>query len=317
MNRTDRMLAILLELQARGTLRAEDLAERLEVSRRSIYRDLQALSETGVPILAVPGRGYSLMEGYFLPPLSFTSEEALALLLGADAVRQTLRIHGAAAGDASDKIMAILPEESRRRVAELRGLVRFIQPQRPGRRSELADVELLREAAIAGRSVEFDYVKRFAEAVPPERRVVDPHALSNISGAWYLVGHCHARGARRIFRVQRMERLTVLDATFRRPTDFTFAPPDRADERPVIIRLLIDHEHVRWVRESPSFFQIAEEEHPEGLVIVLASRTVAEVLHWIIGLGSHARVIDPPEVAEAVRIEVEKILERYRPAVHC
>ena len=67
MNRTDRLLGILLELQARGVLRAEDLARRFEVSLRTVYRDVQALSETGVPVVAIPGQGYRLMEGYFLP----------------------------------------------------------------------------------------------------------------------------------------------------------------------------------------------------------------------------------------------------------
>src|SRR5215471_12100981 len=88
MNRTDRLLAIVLALQARGRQRAEDLAGLFETSRRTIYRDIQALSEAGVPLVAVPGQGYSLMEGYFLPPLSFTADEATMLLLGSDVMAQ-------------------------------------------------------------------------------------------------------------------------------------------------------------------------------------------------------------------------------------
>lgn len=68
MNKTDRLLAILLELQRKDILRAEDLAAIFETSVRTIYRDIQALSESGVPIIGAPGIGYSLMEGYFLPP---------------------------------------------------------------------------------------------------------------------------------------------------------------------------------------------------------------------------------------------------------
>jgi len=84
MNRTDRLLAIVLELQGRGRCRAEDLARTFEVSTRTTYRDIQALCEAGVPIVSIPGRGYSLMEGYFLPPLSFSTDEATMLLLGSD-----------------------------------------------------------------------------------------------------------------------------------------------------------------------------------------------------------------------------------------
>src|SRR3712207_1675966 len=88
MNRTDRLLGALLELQARGELRAEDLAHRFEVSVRTVYRDLQALSETGVPLVASPGKGYRLMEGYFLPPLTFSAPEAALLIAGGEYVRE-------------------------------------------------------------------------------------------------------------------------------------------------------------------------------------------------------------------------------------
>src|SRR5579863_8026126 len=88
MNRTDRLLAIVLELQAKKMLRAEDLAGTFEVSKRTIYRDMLALCEAGVPVVSLPKQGYSLIEGYFLPPLSF-SAEAIMLLLGSDFVAQT------------------------------------------------------------------------------------------------------------------------------------------------------------------------------------------------------------------------------------
>lgn len=78
MNKTERQLAILLELQRRKVLKGEELAEKLETSVRTIYRDIQALSESGVPIIGAPGHGYSLIEGYFLPPISFTVEEAVS-----------------------------------------------------------------------------------------------------------------------------------------------------------------------------------------------------------------------------------------------
>src|SRR5437588_970923 len=89
MNRTDRLLAIILELQGKGWQRAEDLAETFETSKRTIYRDIQALGEAGVPVVSLPGRGYSLMKGYFLPPLSFTTDEATMLLLGSDLMAQS------------------------------------------------------------------------------------------------------------------------------------------------------------------------------------------------------------------------------------
>src|SRR5690349_73154 len=112
MNRTDRLLAIVLEIQARKQVRAEDLAALFEVTKRTIYRDMDALAESGVPLVSIPGQGYSLVEGYFLPPLSFTPDEATMLLLGADFVAQNFDAqYSLAAQTASSKIVTVLPTE--------------------------------------------------------------------------------------------------------------------------------------------------------------------------------------------------------------
>src|SRR5215470_11326042 len=82
MNRVDRLVAIALRLQSRRVVRAEDIAARFEISVRTVYRDLEALGEAGIPILAEAGVGYSLVKGYHLPPVMFTAEEASALFTG-------------------------------------------------------------------------------------------------------------------------------------------------------------------------------------------------------------------------------------------
>src|SRR4051812_35686655 len=121
MNKTDRLLAIVLALQARGRQRAADLAELFETSPRTIYRDIQALSEAGVPLVAVPGQGYSLMEGYFLPPLSFSADEAALLLLGSDVMARSFDARYRAAAEAAGrKIAAVLPDPIRADVDALR-----------------------------------------------------------------------------------------------------------------------------------------------------------------------------------------------------
>src|SRR5215813_10816533 len=117
MNRTDRLLAIVLELQAKKQVRAEDLAATFEVTKRTIYRDMMALDESGVPIVAIPGQGYSLVEGYFLPPLSFSTDEAIMLLLGSDFIGRNVDAqYQNAAQSASRKIEAVLGQELRAEV---------------------------------------------------------------------------------------------------------------------------------------------------------------------------------------------------------
>src|SRR5262249_51196281 len=130
MNRTDRLLAIVLELQRKGQRRAEDLAATFETSKRTIYRDIQALCESGVPVVAQAGVGYSLVEGYFLPPVSFSAEEATMLLLGGDFVAQNFDAqYNEAAKSASGKIEAVLSEKLRSEVEGLRKNIAFVAPR--------------------------------------------------------------------------------------------------------------------------------------------------------------------------------------------
>src|SRR5436305_10264044 len=129
MNRTDRLLAIVLELQAHGGRRAEDLAATFEISKRTVYRDIEALCEAGVPVVATPGQGYRLLPGYFLPPLSFTPEEATLLLLGSAVIGQSFDAPlQAVAASAAQKIEAVLPARIRDDVQYLRASIAFVPP---------------------------------------------------------------------------------------------------------------------------------------------------------------------------------------------
>nr|MBA3873329.1 HTH domain-containing protein [Anaerolineae bacterium] len=114
MNRTDRLLSLIVELQAKHWQRAEDLAATFEISKRTIYRDMLALMESGVPVISSPGQGYALDEGYFLPPLSFTADESIVLLLGTDFMEQTFDAqYQIAARSATSKIRAVLSQRLR------------------------------------------------------------------------------------------------------------------------------------------------------------------------------------------------------------
>src|SRR5947209_742457 len=144
MNRTDRLLAIVLELQGKRWRRAEDLAATFETSKRTIYRDMLALGEAGVPIVSIPGRGYSLVEGYFLPPLSFSADEATMLLLGVDVMAQSFDTqYRAAAQSASRKIMGVLPDAQREAVAALRERIQFVSGATSARAEAARHLETL------------------------------------------------------------------------------------------------------------------------------------------------------------------------------
>ncbi len=323
MNRTDRLLAIVLELQARRHARAQDLASVFETSVRTIYRDLQALGQAGVPLTATPGRGYALMEGYFLPPLSFTTDEATLLLLGADVMSQSFDAqYRSAAQAAARKIAGVLPDRLRPEVASLRESIHFGFEGNALRPDAAAKLQQLRRAILARVTVRFRYFARHsshAHAGSPvdglhmaRLREADPYALGYLGNSWYLTAYCHLRRDIRNFRLDRMEDLTLLERIFDRPAGFQAQGRNLFEPGSFDVRVLFAPEVTRWVREAPSFFAIAEEETPDGLLVTLHVRHEDEILQWLLGWGRHARVLAPDTLRARVAAEAEAMLRAHR-----
>ncbi|KIL42316.1 transcriptional regulator [Gordoniibacillus kamchatkensis] len=313
MNKTDRQMAIILELQRFGERRAEDLAATFETSVRTIYRDMQALSEAGVPVVGAPGQGYSLMEGYFLPPVSFTAEEATALLLGLDFIeRQFDAGYRAEAQRARGKLEAILPGPVRLNVARVRSGVKLLAAGRPGAGEEEVLVAL-RRAILDERKVRFRYDKKVPEPDGNRRSVreADPYGLVLTEGVWMLVAFCHLRQGMRHFRLSRMSDVEVLDERFRRPEHFDLHAYKPANDRTVTVRVRIAPELADRALEKNYYYTEASERTPEGLLLTLKVRHPFEVLGWVLGWGAGAVVLEPEELRERVRQEWLKGLKSY------
>ena len=317
MNRMDRLLAIVLELQGKGWQRAEDLARTFERSKRTIYRDVQALDESGVPIVSLPGRGYSLMEGYFLPPLSFSTDEATMLLLGGDYMAQSFDAqYRAAAQSATRKIAGVLPERLRGEVRTLQESIHFISQGGSIRPDEALKLQQLRRAIIARATVRFRYHTRHGAepAHLTHTRDADPYSLAHVGTAWYLSAYDHLRHAVRTFRLDRIDDVTLLDRTFERPADFQVQRRNLFEPGSFDVQVLFAPEVTRWVRETQLFYTIAEEETPDGLLVTLHVRHAGEVLQWLLSWGQHARVLAPESLRHQIAAEAEAMLRHHQDA---
>jgi predicted DNA-binding transcriptional regulator YafY len=313
MNRTDRLLAIVLELQRKGSRRAEDLATTFETSKRTIYRDIQALCESGVPVVSQPGVGYSLVEGYFLPPVSFSADEATILLLGADSAAQNFDAqYRDAAATASRKIEAVLSEKARGDVGYLRDSIAFVAPATLASGESASFLPQLRRAIIDRRTIRFDYHTRYSEDGSAARntRDADPYAMLHYGDAWYLIGHCHLRRDIRNFRLDRMTGLRILERTFSRPPNFRLDPPVD-DQRNLKVVALFSPEVAPWVRESRSYYIDTMEEVADGLLATMRVRVENEIFQWLFSWGSQVRILEPESLRRRLVTEAGKILENY------
>jgi predicted DNA-binding transcriptional regulator YafY len=312
MNRMDRLLGIVLELQRRKHVRAADLAAKYETSKRTIYRDMQALGENGVPVIAEAGKGYSLVEGYFLPPLTFTNEEATMLALGSDLMAQHFDAqYRAAAHSASAKLETVLPAKQREQVEHLRKSIVFIVPETFSDKTVASLLPMLRRALLERRTVRFHYhTRRTQDGEPAKKtRAADPYGMYHYGDAWYLVAYCHLRDAVRSFRLDRISQFVLLDQTFELPADFTMEHDE--ERRSVIVRVRFDAEVAPWVREGRAYAVETIEERPEGLLVTYRVNAALELTNWLLSWGSHAHVLEPASLREAIAAEAHKIFSLY------
>lgn len=315
MKKSDRQLAIMLELQRNKVLRAEDLASLFETSVRTIYRDINALSEMGVPILGAPGQGYSLMEGYFLPPIGFSTEEAVSLLMGSDFIEQRLDgYYGSVSKTARSKIEAILPEPVRRESMRVRETMRLLQAGEPV--TGLKEKDYLgqtRQAIMDRRKLRLTYLKMMPETNGNRRstREVAPYGLALVRGNWILIAHCDLRQEIRHFRLSRITELTVLEDRFHIPHGFdlnNYRPPNDRNEQ---VLLRANPEIADKIVETCHFYIESTEERKEGLIINFLVRQPEELLANILGWGGDVEVLEPESFRQRIREEAEKILKRY------
>ncbi|MFB7165571.1 helix-turn-helix transcriptional regulator [Streptomyces sp. NPDC056121] len=212
--KSDRLLSILLLLQTRGRVAAPELAERLEVSVRTIYRDIEALSASGVPVYAERGRhgGIALLPGYRTDVTGLTADESRALfILAAQGAHSALGLDSAFRS-ALRKVMAALPEPHRP-AAELTSRRILVEASRwRGGPMPAVDLGVLQEAVLAERRLRLRY--RHSGTDTPRTYTVDPYGLVSKAGVWYLVAD--RRAEPQLFRADRVREATLTDAPVRR-----------------------------------------------------------------------------------------------------
>ncbi len=324
MNRTDRLMAIILLLRSRKKLTAHELAEIFEVSERTIYRDIDALCQAQVPIAAEPGPegGYSLLDTYSLPPVMFTLDEAVALFLGTSFIAHGQAMpFGEALKTALIKIEDILPDKLQESVHLSLQSILFDAGERGGMPVAREVFQRVNEAILERRCIQLTYDS--ARRGQTTERVVAPYGLiyDHRNGVWYLVGFCHLRGEQRMFHMGRVRAVSLTDRPFEIPREFELENlADRGWAASLIGSLAREHPQIRVkVSQRVSerlrrswFFRYAErEETADGKVIVTYHDHLPSALHLLRHFGSDCEVLEPSALRDQVVAWARQVLAVY------
>jgi predicted DNA-binding transcriptional regulator YafY len=305
MNRIDRLFAIATQLQARHHIRAVDLANLFEVSLRTIYRDVAALSESGIPVVSLPGQGYALADGYFLKPLRLTTQEATALVLGARLLSGSASPDLAHSADSAvAKILAIIGDEPRRQLQEIENAIELNIATSSPDRLDLDDerVVTLRHAILDRRVISLRYFGR--NRAEETIRKVEPLRLGYMNGAWYLAAYCQLRQEERAFRLDRIEDFYV------EPTRFWRRPRAHdASRQTVEVIVRFRSTAARWAQERQHWSFTGATQTDGYLTATYRPDNLDEIATWILGWGTDAEVLSPPLLRDRIKSEASGIVQ--------
>jgi predicted DNA-binding transcriptional regulator YafY len=324
--KSDRLLSILLLLQTRGRVPAPELAERLEVSVRTIYRDIEALSASGVPVYAERGRhgGIELLAGFRTDVTGLTADESRALfILAAQGAHAALGLD-AALGSALRKVMAALPAPHRPAAEATSQRILVDATRWKGGPQAAVDLDVLQDAVFADRRLRLRY--RHSGQREPRTYTVDPYGLVSKAGVWYLVAD--RRGGPQLFRADRVRSATVLDDSVRRRPGVELADAwevlrRQVEERPggidVVVRVRRDRLDLFLRLNAPWLTELPEDRgegdgEGEWVTARLSYGVVGEA-RQLLQFSDRIEVLSPPEVREELARAAASVTGLYQRVV--
>nr|MBI1232484.1 WYL domain-containing protein [Cytophagales bacterium] len=313
MNRLDRLTSILTHLQTKRSVTAQELAERFRISLRTVYRDVRSLNEAGVPVVGEPGLGYSLVEGYRLPPVMFTKEEALSFLVAEKIIAQaTDRASSSHFQSALFKIKSVLKAAQKDVLETLADQIAVI-PKSHELPSAVRDraLQLLVQSLSDSRVITLEYT-----AFEPEittRRMVEPVGIYYSFEQWYLIAWCRLRTDYRTFRLDRMTEIIPSEERFKNhhPSLKEYLDAVKREQQLTKVVMDVSLEAVKYLRvQKYNQGFVMETKKENSVEMTFMTCHLEGFARWAIMLGDYIQIIEPEELKSSMHELLLKMLKK-------
>ena len=313
MNKFDRIISILILLQTKKIITAAIIAERFEISLRTVYRDINTLKNAGIPIIGDPGVGYSIMEGYRLPPIMFNEGEALSLLTAekfmANITDHETQKHYSAA---MTKIKAVLRSAEKEALDILDDSISIVPYKSEEQKPFLQ--ELFKSIATR-HLLQVTYGK--ADGTSSER-MLEPIGCYHQSNNWYLVAYCQLKNDYRTFKMNRIQKLISLDKTFERPhinLQHYLEEQEKgktAQKQDQVVEVLFDNTIVEHADRRKYYFGLIEEERKaEGVRMKFWGSPIELMARWLIPFTNKVKILHPKALQDRIQELSKELYEHY------
>lgn len=303
--RFDRIVAILIQLQSKRIVKAQELSDRFEVSLRTIYRDIRTLEAAGVPIASEAGIGYSIMEGYRLPPVMLTREEAGSFVAAEKLMQKfTDRSLGAYHESAMIKLKSVLRGAEKDWVEALELQVSIFPSQEIFNDKVPNALEVLFESIAEKKQVFLSYESIQADG--PIDRKIEPVGIFNENNFWYVLGYCHLRQAYRQFRTDRIHKIHRTPEAFLLEHASVEELRNVESSQKIKVIILVDKKVAKFLRGSRKSYGFIQETPIQNEVEMtfMVDDVDNHFARWYLMFGDYAKIVEP----EQLRTRVAELL---------
>ncbi|MCC8410168.1 YafY family transcriptional regulator [Mucilaginibacter sp. UR6-1] len=312
MNRIDRISAILIQLQSRRVVKAADIAERFGISLRTVYRDVKTLEEAGVPLMGEAGVGYSIMDGYRLPPVMFTREEATAFLTAEKFIEKltdnsTTSYHRSA----MDKIRAILRTAEKNTLEDLDGSIAVVKSRSQLGADNQDHIQTILSAIAKKRVLALNYFAMHSQQ--QTSRMVEPVGIYYLESYWHLIAYCRMRNDYRDFRLDRIKGISITDDVFsgQHPAlkDYIDQTAREHKLETVIMRI---QKNVYQYLTNQKYYNgfVSEKLDGDEWEMTFLTTSIEGFARWFMMYGDMATIITPDVLKERIQEIAQAIVKK-------
>jgi len=305
MNRIDRISAILIHLQSRRVVKAGDIADRFNISLRTVYRDIKTLEEAGIPLIGEAGIGYSIMDGYRLPPVMFTREEATAFLT-AEKLMEKLTDPSSDENykSAMFKIRSVLRMSEKDFLENIDGHIEVLKSRRvaPGARLDLNPLQIILKGIGERQVLSIHYFAMHNQQ--KSERCIEPVGVFYLDNYWHLIAWCRLREDYRDFRLDRISNISLTGGRFRtqHPNLSEYIQASAKQKNMQAITIRVEKKILQYLNEQKYYNGFVSEKEVDGMMeMTFLTSFIEGFVRWIMMYGDMAEIVSPCELKAQLR----------------
>lgn len=313
MNRIDRVTAILIQLQSKRVVKAQDIADRFNISLRTVYRDIRTLEEAGIPLVGETGIGYSIMDGYRLPPVMFTVEEATAFLTAEKLVEKlTDSSTDESYKSAMYKVRSVLRSAEKDYLDTIEQHIEVLNnPYVPKEKNTNNALQPILKSISEKKVLTLNYFANHSQE--NTSRNIEPVGIFYSGSNWYLIAFCQLRNDYRNFRVDRINQLTSTPLPFKKehPSLKTYLKQVTKEKELFDVVMLVDKKIVNYFGDQKYYNGFVSQREIKGRIeMTFLTCSLEGFARWYMMFGDRADILNPPELKRLIKKTAESIAKK-------